>query len=92
MRRRAGAIFEKLAAFADEMIESEDYINTARLDNVCRRHGVLCGEVDMLLCAIAARHGWQILTKDAALLRCIEVIKRELPEANAEKSFPGLRK
>lgn len=69
---------EKLTAFADESIESVDYIEAARLDNLCRRHGVQCGEVDMLLCAVAARNRWKILTSDAALLRCIEVIGQEL--------------
>lgn len=72
---------EKLDAFPDEAIESADYIKAARLDNLCRLHGVQCGEVDMLLCAIALQRGWRILTVDAALLRCIEVIKRESPGA-----------
>lgn len=73
---------EKLAAFADETIESADYIEAARLDNLCRRRGVQCGEVDMLLCAVAARNRWKILTSDSALLQCIEVSERELPAAD----------
>jgi predicted nucleic acid-binding protein len=76
---------ERLEAFADETIESRDYINAARLDNLCRKHGVQCGEVDMLLCAVAVRHGWQILTTDSALLRCMGVIKRESPGSNAAR-------
>lgn len=74
---------EKLEAFADETIDSRDYIDAARLDNLCRKHGVQCGEVDMLLCAVALRHGWQILTTDSALLRCIDLIKRESPGSDA---------
>ena len=73
----------KLEAFADETIDSRDYIDSARLDNLCRKHGVQCGEVDMLLCAVALRYGWQILTTDSALLRRIDVIKRESPGSNA---------
>jgi predicted nucleic acid-binding protein len=68
---------ERLEAFADGPIEGADYVEAARLDNLCRRHGVQCGEVDMLLCAVAARNGWTILTTDAGLLRCIEVVERE---------------
>ena len=73
---------EKLTVFADETIESADYIEAARLDNLCRRHGAQCGEVDMLLCAVAARNEWKILTSDVALLRCIEVIGQKLASAN----------
>ena len=73
---------ERLEAFADERIESADYVQAARLDNLCRRHGVQCGEVDMLLCSVSARNGWTILTTDAGLLRCIEVVKREMSRAS----------
>ncbi|HXE04571.1 MAG TPA: PIN domain-containing protein [Bryobacteraceae bacterium] len=73
---------EMLVAFADFPIESADYIDAARLDNLCRRRGAQCGEVDMLLCAVAARNGWKILTSDAALLRCIEIIGLELPASD----------
>lgn len=68
----------RLEAFPDEAIESRDYVQAARLDNLCRAAGVQCGEVDMLLCAVAERHGWTILTTDGGLLRCIEVVERQL--------------
>ena len=68
-------IRDRLDAFADEIIESPDYIEAARLDNICRSQGLQCGEVDMLLCAVAAHHNWSILTTDAPLLRCMEALK-----------------
>ena len=78
--------FEKLCQhltpFPDAAIESEDYVQAARLDNLCRAAGVHCGEVDMLLCAIVVRHGWTVLTNDAGLIRCIEVVEREVIEPN----------
>lgn len=77
-------IRDRLEAFSDEMIESPDYIQAARLDNLCRSHGLQCGEVDMLLCAVAARHHWSILTTDTTLLRCIELIGRKGIKADAE--------
>ncbi|HEV2133091.1 MAG TPA: PIN domain-containing protein [Terracidiphilus sp.] len=82
---------ERLAAFSDEAIEAADYVNAAHLDNLCRRHGVQCGEVDMLLCAVAARNRWKILTTDAALLRCIVVVEREMPQVHAAQRGAKLR-
>ena len=73
--------FEKLRttleAFPDEPLTTAIYVEAARLDNLCRSRGVQCGEVDMLLCAASLHYGWAILTNDAALLRCIEVIESE---------------
>jgi hypothetical protein len=71
--------FEKLRstleAFADEPLTTAIYVEAARLDNLCRKRGVQCAEVDMLLCAAALHYGWTILTSDAGLLRCIEVVE-----------------
>ena len=75
----------RLEAFADEPIESADYVQAARLDNLCRRHGVQCGEVDMFLCSVAAHNGWTILTTGAGLLQCMEVVERETSAANAAR-------
>lgn len=73
--------FEKLrdtlGAFADEPLTTPVYVEAARLDNLCRRRGVQCGEVDMLLCAAALESGWTMLTSDTGLLRCIEAIEKE---------------
>ena len=71
---------DTLDAFADEPLTTPTYVEAARLDNLCRRRGVQCGEVDMLLCAVALEHGWTILTNDAGLLRCIEAIEAEHPK------------
>jgi predicted nucleic acid-binding protein len=66
---------DTLAAFSDEPLTTATYVEAARLDNLCRRNGVQCGVVDMLLCAAALENGWTILTNDSGLLRCIEVIE-----------------
>lgn len=75
------AQFERLRsildAFADEPITTAIYVEAARLDNVCGARGVQCGEVDMLLCATALHYGWTILTSDAGLLRCIQVVESD---------------
>jgi predicted nucleic acid-binding protein len=65
---------EHLDAFRDEPLESADYTHAAKLDHLCRQSGVQCGPIDMLLCALAERRGWRILTSDAGLLRCMEAL------------------
>lgn len=73
------AQFEKLRrtlqAFPDEPLTTEHFELAARLFNRCRSRGVQCGAVDMLLCAVAAHQHWSILTGDAGLKRCIEVLR-----------------
>ena len=70
------AQFEKLrtslAAFRDEPIDTPDYEEAARLYNVCRTQGVECGPVDILMCAVAVRRKWSVLTNDARLNKCLQ--------------------
>ena len=66
-----------LDPFRDEEIVAEDFVEAARLFNVCRDHGVECGPVDILICAVAARLHYDILTYDQGLKRCIEVLRSE---------------
>lgn len=87
--------FEKLRthldAFVDEEIKPADFIEAARMDSLCRKHGVQCGVVNMLLCATALRNGWTILTTDGALLRCIDAIEREVFGTDSGKPGRSLR-
>jgi predicted nucleic acid-binding protein len=64
-----------LGPFLDEEIVPEDYVEAARLFNLCRDHGVECGPVDILICSVAIRSGYSILTTDHGLTRCIEVLR-----------------
>jgi predicted nucleic acid-binding protein len=66
-----------LEPFPDEELQSADFIESARLFNVCQDHGVVCGAVDILICAVAARLGYGILTNDSGLARCAEVLRAE---------------
>jgi predicted nucleic acid-binding protein len=63
-----------LTAYPDVPLTAVDYEEAARLFNVCRASGVQCGAVDILLCAVARRRNWAILTFDRGLKRCIEVL------------------
>lgn len=64
-----------LEVFPDKPIATSHYLEAARLFNLCRSHGVECGAVDILICAVALRERWSILTTDGGLLRCIEILK-----------------
>jgi hypothetical protein len=63
-----------LEAFPDEPITTAHYEEAARLYNLCRSRGVECGPIDILLCALAIRERWKLLTNDGGILRCIEAL------------------
>lgn len=67
---------ELLDPFPDEALSTADYIEAARLFNLCRSHGVQCGPVDMLICSAAVRMRCSILTSDEGLTECIEVLRK----------------
>ena len=75
------ALFTKtrdlLDPFRDEETMAGDYVEAARMFNLCRQRGVQCGPVDILICAVATRHRYGILTFDQSLNRCIEVLQSE---------------
>lgn len=75
------AQFEKLRAalrsFQDEQITTLHYEDAAHIFNTCMGHGVQCGAVDILICAVAARLHCTILTSDRGIMRCIEVLRSE---------------
>jgi predicted nucleic acid-binding protein len=64
-----------LDPFVDEEIVASDYVEAARLYNLCRDHGVECGSLDILICAVAVRNHYDVLTSDAGLGRCIAVLR-----------------
>jgi predicted nucleic acid-binding protein len=76
---REEAQFRKVKAalepFRDEPIDTPDYEEAARFYNVCRTQGVECGPVDILICAVARRRKWDVLTSDAVMKRCSEIVR-----------------
>lgn len=66
---REQAQFERvrdhLRAFDDEELANEDFERAAGFFNTCRGHGVQGSNTDFLLCAVAARRRYPILTTDA---------------------------
>jgi len=53
-----------LRDFPDATVQTEDYEEAARASNQCRSVGIAASPVDMLICAVAIRHSWEIFTAD----------------------------
>ncbi|MGH9521022.1 MAG: PIN domain-containing protein [Terriglobales bacterium] len=75
-----------LQAYRDEALTTEDYEAAARWYNVCRSHGVECGTVDILICTVAVRRTWQVLTNDSAMTNCLAVMRTAQHRAEATKT------
>ncbi|AUT02650.1 PIN domain nuclease [Nostoc sp. CENA543] len=53
-----------LRAFPDLQLTIEDYELAAEFYNTCRSNGIQGANTDFLLCAVAHRRSWYILTTD----------------------------
>ena len=67
---------EALDPYLDEPIHTADHEYAARVYNECRSQGVVGGTVDILICALAVRRGWEVLSGDGGLNRCLAVTKK----------------
>jgi hypothetical protein len=74
------AQFDKVRAALDpylyEPILTADYEYAARVFNECKSQGLEAGTVDILICAVAVRRGWEVLSGDSGLNRCFAVTKK----------------
>ena len=79
---RDGAVFERLRdhlrAFPDEPIMSADYERAADCFNRCRAKGIQGSNTDCLLCAVAERSRFPILTTDDDFVRFGRVLPLRL--------------
>ena len=67
-----------LRVFPDTAVTAEDYEDAAHASNECRSAGITASPVDMLICAVAFRQGWEILTTDRDFARYAKVLKIKL--------------
>ena len=67
-----------LRDFPDVAVSREDYEEAAGVSNKCRGAGISVTPVDMLICAVAIRHEWEIFTADADLVHYQTVLKIRL--------------
>lgn len=56
-------------SFADVSLEIADYEEAAAASNYCRAAGIAGSPIDFLLCVVALRRGWAILTTDKDFAR-----------------------
>jgi len=71
-----------LRDFPDVTNTTEDYEQAARASNQCRRAGLATSPVDMLICAVARRNDWDILTADLDFPRYSKILGIRLLAAN----------
>jgi len=67
-----------LRDFPDTPVVAEDYEEAARASNQCRRNGIAGSPVDMLMCAVALGHSWEIFTTDRDFASYRTVLKVQL--------------
>ena len=60
---------DRLAILPDEAILPEDYVTAATFWNLCRQHGIQGSHIDFLICAVAVRNKWPLLTTDVDFTR-----------------------
>jgi hypothetical protein len=65
-----------LDPYLDEPINTGDHEYAARIYNECRNQGVEPGTVDILICAVAVRRGWGVLSSDGTLNRCLALANK----------------
>ena len=69
------ALRDKLRAFPDHPIETEDYETAADYFNLCRGKGIQGTQTDLLICAVAVRCDFTLLSTD----KDFESYKKLLP-------------
>ena len=60
---------DRLGAFPDEPVTTEDYEQAARFFNACRAKGLQGANTDFLLCAVSVSHRMPLLTTDQDFVR-----------------------
>ena len=58
------ALKDKLRAFPDDPLETEDYEQAGSYFNECRSKGIQGSHTDLLICAVAIRCDFKLLTTD----------------------------
>lgn len=56
---------ERLSAFSDIEIMTEDYERAAQFSNECRKNGIQGSHTDFLICSVSVRLGLLVFTLDA---------------------------
>lgn len=76
---------ERLAVFDDVPAGAEDHERAAGFFNACRTRGVTPTSIDMLICALAERHGMVVFTTDRDFTRYATILPIQLHEVRAHR-------
>src|SRR5262249_15481374 len=71
-------IREHLGDFPDVAIDKHDYEEAARISNLGRRAGIAGSAIDMLMCSVSLRHGWEIFTTDRDFVQYQRIVRIRL--------------
>jgi predicted nucleic acid-binding protein len=71
-------IRDHLRGFSNVELDAIDHEEAARISNQCRSHGIADSSVDMLLCAVSLRHGWEIFTTDRDFIQYGRVLPLQM--------------
>jgi predicted nucleic acid-binding protein len=71
-------IRDYLREFPNVGLDALDYEEAARISNECRGAGIAASPVDMLICAVSVRRGWEIFTMDRDFVHYRRVIPLRL--------------
>lgn len=63
-RQQFERLRDYLRTFPDAELKTEDFENAAQASNSCLAASIAVTNVDLLICAVAIRRGWEILTID----------------------------
>ena len=69
---------DHLRAFPDERLEPADYERAAEHFNTCRAAGIQGSNTDLLICAVAERYAFPVLTTDMDFDRYAAVVPVKL--------------
>ena len=74
---------QRLRAYDDERLTSEDYESAAEIGNTCRAAGIAGSAIDFLICAVTQRRGLSIFTTDRDFARYATVVRLALHTVDA---------
>ena len=69
---------DHLRPFSDERLETADFERAAEQFNACRAKGIRGSNTDFLICAVAERRSFPILTTDADFIQFAAVLPLSL--------------
>lgn len=71
-------IRDHLGDFPNVELDKHDYEEAARISNLCRRAGVAGSTIDMLMCSVSLRYGWEIFSTNHDFVQYQRIVRLRL--------------